>query len=432
MRIPLFVSVLFLAVCGPYCLVVSAEWDASSRLVDSPFRQHLPDCRKSTAPQIQRQSNIKVITCPMVKDEKGFLSEWYYSHSTSTFFCCATLIYNCLIRVAYHSMHGIDHFRFYDDSSSANDTFAELDPWIKDETVTIIPANIRNGISFKAMMWEKMNRESNCKLFAFENGYDLLVSIDLDEYLIPNDQKLAAVDEIWQMMLSTGYYFAKLDKWNFNSVPHLLEPVNLLTIEAYHSRMPSMGAMTFFKTVYAKSALRLTGPEYEHKENQSVIKNYVRLCNFHGCFAPKRPPFSNISGLNRIFMTSPRSNFPQQAPVIFHYSRSLEKFSLKARSWRTSGGVGYNLIHFLDRNIGWVYDDRAIMYGCQVRKILRERSGKAIFYRPGDFWYRNVEFGLPFVRVNYSDGTSVSLSADKVKGQPYHYLGEEWPLSQPQ
>jgi hypothetical protein len=52
---------------------------------------------------------------------------------------------------------------------------------------------------------------------------------------------------------------------------------------------------------------------------------------------------------------------------IMHYSRSLEKFSLKSRTWVTASGEGgaksnnYHLGHFLDRQIGTHFDNRAAM-----------------------------------------------------------------------
>lgn len=321
-----------------------------------------------------------------------------------------------MLRVAYHAMHGIDYFRFYDDSSIRNNSFAELEPWIRDGTVTIQPANIQQGKGFTGVMRDKQARENKCKHFAFQNGYDLIISLDLDEYLVPTYGNTSAIDQIWNMMTATGRYAARLDKMNFNSVPHLLEPVNLLTIEAYQHRMPTAGKMTYFKSVYPKSAIRLSGPVYRHEENRSVIEKYVRtVCSFHGCFDSKKEPWTNLTDIYNLFVSGAKKNEPQP-PLLYHYSRSLEKFSLKARTWRTAGNgnAGYDLIHFMDRNIGWVLDNSAVLYGCQVREVLREKTRRSTYQRPGDFWLRNAEF----------QSSSSKLGIDR----PYHYLGEQWPF----
>jgi hypothetical protein len=50
---------------------------------------------------------------------------------------------------------------------------------------------------------------------------------------------------------------------------------------------------------------------------------------------------------------------------IMHYSRSLEKFALKSKTWVTATGENgaassnYHLGHFLERQIGTSFDNRA-------------------------------------------------------------------------
>jgi hypothetical protein len=66
------------------------------------------------------------------------------------------------------------------------------------------------------------------------------------------------------------------------------------------------------------------------------------------------------------------------ALVIYHYSRSLEKFGLKAKTWETASGdnpVGYDMVHFLDRNVGRHTDRSALRFTCQLRKHLSEVTG---------------------------------------------------------
>ncbi len=67
----------------------------------------------------------------------------------------------------------------------------------------------------------------------------------------------------------------------------------------------------------------------------------------------------------------------------------------KQQTWQTASGSsahGYNLNHYMERTFGHYYDPVAVKYGCQVRDILRKRTGEADYLRPGD-WYRNPEFG---------------------------------------
>lgn len=66
-----------------------------------------------------------------------------------------------------------------------------------------------------------------------EWGYDLFVSLDLDEYLVPIKPGITAVDALVEFTHKTHRRIDKLSKLNFQSSPHILEPVNLLTIEAY-------------------------------------------------------------------------------------------------------------------------------------------------------------------------------------------------------
>ena len=50
---------------------------------------------------------------------------------------------------------------------------------------------------------------------------------------------------------------------------------------------------------------------------------------------------------------------------IMHYSRSLEKFALKSKTWVTATGENgassnnYHLGHFLERQVGTTFDNRA-------------------------------------------------------------------------
>lgn len=78
------------------------------------------------------------------------------------------------------------------------------------------------------------------------------------------------------------------------------------------------------------------------------------------------------------------------------YARSLEKFMSKQKNWDTASGEnsrGYDFYNFLDRTVGHTFDDSALSWTCQLRELLRNRTGIEHFVRAGDFWYRNPEFG---------------------------------------
>ena len=88
---------------------------------------------------------------------------------------------------------------------------------------------------------------------------DYFASLDLDEYLLPVTGMHTAVDAMHRYYEQSKLNVMRLNKWNFQSAPHTLEPVNLLTLEAYHMRMKRERAMTYFKTVGRKIALQLNG-----------------------------------------------------------------------------------------------------------------------------------------------------------------------------
>ena len=122
---------------------------------------------------------------------------------------------------------------------------------------------------------------------------------------------------------------------------------------------------------------------------------------------------------------------------IFHYSRSLEKYALKAKTWKAArpkkvahesdsqAASSYDIPNFLLRNTGWYLDSAALRYSCQLRSLLQNMTGEAVYFRPGDFWARNVEFGRPMVdpdkRLNFDKPLSRGFVFED--GNPFHYHG---------
>lgn len=69
-----------------------------------------------------------------------------------------------------------------------------------------------------------------------------------------------------------------LEKLNFQQAPHNVEPIELLTIEAYQVRNDPPTKMTYFKNVKNKVALRLN-----HATFTDVHRHFVvNCCDFHG------------------------------------------------------------------------------------------------------------------------------------------------------
>lgn len=375
----------------------------------SPLNQHLPDCSKLNTQIIKKQSSWRGILCPMVKDEVGFLSEW----------------------VAYYELQGFTKIIIFDHNSTSS--LAELDPWIKDGFVEIVhekwwnePWLFRNKRNkFKDIMHIKYASEIICKQRAVDLGYEIFASLDIDEYLLPRDGNLTVIDDLKRLFLSTGRSVIPMNKYNFNSVPHILEPINLLTIEAYQTRMLNPNKMNYYTSVLDKIALYLTQDPLRSNVTKDTLSYMINCCDFHGCnnminrrcrqllgqserwkLEGKHLKWETGPHINRKhFYTIIKDNFRFLSAYFYSlfryvfcavdYSRSLEKFQLKHKSYETAsnGKENYGIANFFERSFGYLYDGSAVHWGCQIRQLLANRTGEKDYLRPGDFWFRNPEFG---------------------------------------
>jgi hypothetical protein len=127
---------------------------------------------------------------------------------------------------------------------------------------SILPYNVSSKKSFLQKMQVKSDLETFCIQQGISWNYDYFVSMDIDEYLMPVDASRgdSAIDLLEQFYAKSKANVLRLGKFNFQQAPHTLEPVNLLTIEAYQSRMESEQAMTYFKGTTKKLAVQLNGP----------------------------------------------------------------------------------------------------------------------------------------------------------------------------
>ncbi|KAJ1436486.1 hypothetical protein B484DRAFT_428599 [Ochromonadaceae sp. CCMP2298] len=310
----------------------------------SPYLQNLPDCSQPF-PRIAKKTNARALLCPMIRDEQGFLSEW----------------------VAYYQMHGFDHIMVFDDQSV--DSLEELSPWVQSgfvslhsnwtlESLRVSPAFQKNA--FKRAMTVKALLEADCKQAALRWGYDFYVSLDIDEYLIPLTKGATIVDTLLQWANGTQRSVYCIPKYNYASTPHILEPVNLLTIEAYQSRMKQLAKMNYYTSVSPKCAYQLNGPQFAENTSQYIAE----CCHFHGCQGWDFRAGGSICTENHKqeqYRLSGKGRRWMDLFIINHYARSLEKFGMKSR-WKTSTGEvksgesmedvakSYDIPKFLSRN----------------------------------------------------------------------------------
>lgn len=140
--------------------------------------------------------------------------------------------------------------------------------------------------------------------------------------------------------------------------PHTLEPISLLTVEAYQLRMGQENQLTYFKNVSSKVALQINHPLY-----QDAQRDYMtHCCNSFGCGLTKKKRCRDlmVSGVAPALhgIQQPEDTtreFPSPL-VIFRYARSLEKFELQYSvnkdSSSDSPAQGQNVGLYMDQSVG--------------------------------------------------------------------------------
>jgi len=63
-------------------------------------------------------------------------------------------------------------------------------------------------------------------------------------------------------------------KYNFASVPHVLEPVDLLMIESYLTRYDAIGYMNYYMSTQPKFVYRLSGPDIASIRQDGLEETY--------------------------------------------------------------------------------------------------------------------------------------------------------------
>lgn len=309
-------------------------------------------------------------------------------------------------------MHGFTHIRMFDDNST-DYGLDELARWIDSGFVSVQRGWTHESLNANSslLLDDHFNRthgyknllESDCKKNAISWGYDIFVSLDIDEYLMPIKKGVTIVDGLEQWFLSTRRSMYRIPKLNFQSAPHLLEPVHMLTIEAYRSRMAGLQQLNYYDLVSPKVALYFKGANY----TANTTTYLADCCHFHDCWEVDYRAgtfcFAN-EPTERPIVANTRYPAPF-AFVIHHYSRSVEKFGVKGKTWALASremkpnqtsyeaSINYDLPKFFARSTGLRYDERAVRYSCQLREVLRNMTGESPYLRPGNIWYRNPEFG---------------------------------------
>lgn len=377
--------------------------------------------------KLVKETNATGIACPIFRDEEGFLSEF----------------------IAYYQLHGITHIKLYNDGSTDN-SLLEIEPWIKTGFVSVeynVSALFQEALAVEAEAetWEWYSKvlehgeriamqffaHDHCKEFAIVHGYEYMFTLDIDEYMVPHQPGVTVMDAVADLSLNTPALIFPTQRVNFASTPHTLEPIDLLTIEAYHYRMAVYGRMNYFRAVQPKLYFRL-----QKNASDESYNTFIRsCCDIHSCalncsdqapevlqhqhsvFNPKLPPSS-----------------PSATVAIFHYARSLEKYDLKQRTWASYNKMSYSLTEYLDRNLGRTHDTRASSrYSCQVRQILREMTQEKTYLRPGSQWYRNVEYNRSLTdeeKVNFEHlKTTTITDFTNFTGSVYRAMVERGPSS---
>lgn len=300
----------------------------------------------------------------------------------------------------------------FDDNSTDNG-LEELKPWIETGFVSVRRDWTHESLNANSALLEDdhFNRsiayknllESDCKKAAISWDYDIFVSLDIDEYLMPIKKGVTIVDALEEWFTATQRSLNLIPKLNFQSAPHLLEPVHMLTIEAYRSRMKDLHHLNYYDLVSPKVALYFRGANF----TSNTTLYLADCCFFHNCWGTdyRAGTFcAENDPVEQAIVADTKLPAPL-AFVIHHYSRSVEKFGLKGKTWTMASremkpnqtsyeaSTSYDLPKFFARSTGVRYDDRAVRYSCQLREVLEKMTGQSPYLRPGDVWYRNPEFG---------------------------------------
>lgn len=262
------------------------------------------------------------------------------------------------------------------------------------------------------------------------------------------------VDEIYSQHLSSALprLTVSMDMYQYTSAPHQLEPIDLLTIEAYNTRYLHPNRINFSGSdVLPKVLYRISGEDIErgyagdvlgeldassyqaHQGFSSTQTWLANCCSDKGCSYPADGSVcSKLSGAHAggqgkmgVFDSRQVTSGSKHWLRVHKYSRSLEKYQFQQNSALPGSNI-HDLRVYMNKAYGWHFDPIALIYSCLVRfeineqynklaynptlviakkdldsdSAKRQRTPSYYFLRSGDSWYRNPEFGRPIMDLS--------------------------------
>jgi len=420
----------------------------------------IPKCRAEVNKEVPKSSKKKFLLSTMFKDEEGFLAEFVAFYKIHGF-----------DHIILWDHNSTDNFR-EEILPWISTGFVEIrSTSVLSSHPNVVKAK---GLDkYWKVMSLKKQIEREAFLWGIKNNFDFYLTADVDEFVLPMYDQIVgqnmpehtrkfdpgfiatenvplpfisiadAIDSIFNdPALETSSpkpkpkLYIPLLKYNFNAQPHVLEPVDLLMIESYLTRYSMAKHMNFYGTVMPKYIYRLSGADLQSGPSSTVefthgleyngynTVNFTdyqvwlsNCCFFHGCqfTARKKEDVCNVALPKDIqvevnlYTRHARENSPYWLRMN-HYSRSFEKFGVKALTWETANQASnnYDLKEFLSRAYGSRYDPAALVFSCQVRAEINRAnsaywhgssssSGSGQHYgfaRKGKYWSRNAEFHL--------------------------------------
>lgn len=368
-------------------------------------------------PKLKKKTSEKFLLCSSFRNEEGFLAEF----------------------VSYYNLHGFDRMILYD-FNSTDKYMNEIKPWVMNNFVEI--RNVTKCIDMKDLkvdsgrehhMFYKtraINREieKQCMSYGISNGYDYYTFVSVDEYILPTNNQvqedvhndgnsnihgwdykdtdpsppfISIADVVHDAFNSdiaptVPRLWMSINTYSYSPSPHLLEPLDLLTIEAFQVRYLDANRMNFDMSVMPKKLYKISGHELKNARNPEDVteivdkfpqvshirenkdKQYsstqlwlINCCHVHGCDFPddKNDVCYQLSMLQKGLFDSRNLQTDKYWLRNNHYTRSLEKFQLKQGHWQTHKSVDnpWNIRQFLQSSYGWHYDPVAIIYSCLIR-----------------------------------------------------------------
>ena len=266
------------------------------------------------------------------------------------------------------------------------------------------PKNFKDKITPTSQLVAQNDNVRLCHEVLISQDITYGMYLDADEYMVPLTLYSDLAHEIDRLFLENPTAVTLVtSRSGFSSVPHILEPVDRLTIESFFMRsaFPTCwGPCEYSKGLMPKRIVKLIDPNYS-KDTMTMVRY---CCGVHRCGVPLHDLCKPLIDKT---VLSPTEVIPQywasEHIQINHYSGSVERF-LRKPSWGFSQDLDSKKV--LYRSQGNVYDPSALRFSCAVREELRSMTHQAVYSRPGG-WIRDYEltskYKNPYQWSNRSD-----------------------------